>query len=72
MRFYTQQHALSTSDSRSDSRSRKKPPPAGSAPDAYFGFVAAYRNAAEKLRAGNRNQPFPTGCFPPALPFVGG
>jgi hypothetical protein len=22
--------------------------------------------------AGNRNQPFPTGCFPPALPFVGG
>jgi hypothetical protein len=40
--------------------------------DAYFGFVAAYRSAAEKLRAGNRNQPFPTGCFPPALPFVGG
>ena len=40
--------------------------------NAYFGFVAAYRNAAEKLRAGNRNQPFPSGCFPPALPFVGG
>jgi hypothetical protein len=40
--------------------------------NAYFEFVAAYRSAAEKLRAGNRNQPFPTGCFPPALPFVGG
>jgi REP element-mobilizing transposase RayT len=40
--------------------------------NAYFGFVAAYRSAAEKLRAGNRNQPFPMGCFPPALPFVGG
>jgi hypothetical protein len=40
--------------------------------NAYFGFVAAYRNAAEKLRAGQRDAPFPTGCFPPPLPFVSG
>ena len=39
---------------------------------AYFGFVAAYRNAAEKLRAGQRDPTFPRGCFPPPLPFVGG
>ena len=40
--------------------------------NAYFLFVAAYRNASEKLRAGHRDPPFPTGCFPPPLPFVGG
>jgi hypothetical protein len=40
--------------------------------NAYFLFVAAYRNTAEKLRAGQRDPPFPTGCFPPPLPFVGG
>jgi hypothetical protein len=40
--------------------------------NAYFLFVAAYRAAAEKLRAGQRDAPFPTGCFPPPLPFVGG
>ncbi len=40
--------------------------------DAYFGFVAAYRSAAEKLRAGQRDPTFPTGCFPPPLPFVSG
>ena len=40
--------------------------------NAYFLFVAAYRSAAEKLRAGHRNAQFPTGCFPPPLPFVGG
>jgi hypothetical protein len=40
--------------------------------DAYFGFVAAYRSAAEKLRAGQRDPAFPTGCFPPPLPFVSG
>jgi hypothetical protein len=39
--------------------------------NAYFLFVA-YRSAAEKLRAGQRDPPFPTGCFPPPLPFVGG
>jgi hypothetical protein len=40
--------------------------------NAYFNFVAAYRDAAAKLRAGKRDTPFPMGCFPPALPFVGG
>jgi hypothetical protein len=40
--------------------------------NAYFGFVAAYRSAAEKLRAGQRDAPFPAGCFPPPLPFVSG
>jgi hypothetical protein len=40
--------------------------------NAYFLFVAAYRNAAEKLRAGHRDPSFPSGCFPPPLPFVGG
>ncbi len=40
--------------------------------NAYFTFVAAYRDAAAKLRAGKRDTPFPMGCFPPALPFVGG
>jgi hypothetical protein len=38
----------------------------------YRAFVAAYREAAEKLRAGDRAAIFPAGCFPPALPFVGG
>jgi hypothetical protein len=40
--------------------------------DAYYWFVAAYRDAAEQLRAGRRDPPFPMGCFPPPLPFVGG
>ena len=40
--------------------------------DAYRLFVAAFREAAEKLRAGDRNAVFPLGSFPPALPFVGG
>ncbi len=39
---------------------------------AYVLFVAAYRDAAEKLRAGVRNVALPFGSFPPALPFVGG
>src|SRR4051794_10298696 len=38
--------------------------------DAYAWFVAAYRAAAEKLRAGVRDVVFPRGSFPPALPFV--
>jgi hypothetical protein len=37
---------------------------------AYRWFVAAFRGAAEKLRAGNLTVPFPAGSFPPALPFV--
>ena len=35
-------------------------------------FVAAFREAADKLRNGNRVALFPLGSFPPALPFVGG
>jgi len=38
--------------------------------EAYGYFVAAYREAAEKLRAGDRNAEFPPGSFPPQLPFV--
>jgi hypothetical protein len=38
----------------------------------YALFVAAYREAAEKLRKGDRTACFPIGSFPPALPFVGG
>lgn len=38
--------------------------------EAYHWFVAAYREAAERLRAGDRDAPFPEGCFPPSLPFV--
>jgi hypothetical protein len=62
-------------------RSKKSPAPAFHAAsqavrrglrEAYALFVAAYREAAEKLRAGNRNAGFPVGSFPPALPFVGG
>ena len=40
--------------------------------DAYAWFVAAFRQAAEKLRQGDRNAVFPAGSFPPALPFVAG
>ena len=40
--------------------------------DAYALFVAAYRAAAEKLRAGIREVVFPRGSFPPPLPFVDG
>jgi hypothetical protein len=40
--------------------------------DAYDWFVAAFRQAAERLRQGDRNAPFPSGSFPPALPFVAG
>jgi REP element-mobilizing transposase RayT len=38
--------------------------------DAYRWFVAAYREAADKLRKGDRNAAFPAGSFPPHLPFV--
>jgi transposase IS200 family protein len=40
--------------------------------EAYRLFVAAFRQAAKKLRAGDRNAVFPRGSFPPALPYVGG
>jgi REP element-mobilizing transposase RayT len=38
---------------------------------AYGLFLAAFREAAERLKAGDRLARFPNGCFPPALPFVG-
>jgi hypothetical protein len=40
--------------------------------DAYYSFVAAFREAADQLRKGNRNALFPEGSFPPAMPFVSG
>ena len=40
--------------------------------EAYRLFVDAFRQAADKLRAGDRNAVFPLGSFPPALPFVDG
>ena len=38
--------------------------------EAYSAFVAAFRTAAAKFKAGDRASPFPIGSFPPALPFV--
>jgi hypothetical protein len=40
--------------------------------EGYAWFVATFRQAAAKLRAGDRNAAFPAGSFPPALPFVSG
>jgi hypothetical protein len=40
--------------------------------EGYAWFVAAYREASEKLRNGNRMVSFPTGSFPPPLPYVAG
>ncbi|HXO21919.1 MAG TPA: transposase [Thermoanaerobaculia bacterium] len=39
--------------------------------DAYRRFVADFRDAAEKLRTGDRQADFPAGSFPTALPWVG-
>jgi len=39
---------------------------------AYAAFVGAYRAAARSLKAGVLEAPFPTGSFPPALPFRSG
>ena len=38
--------------------------------EAYSLFLAAFREAAEKLKAGDRTARFPLGSFPPGLPFV--
>jgi hypothetical protein len=38
--------------------------------EAYSLFVAAFREASERLRAGDRTARFPLGSFPPGLPFV--
>lgn len=40
--------------------------------DAYHLFLAAFRDASEKLRSGDRGARFPAGSFPPGLPFVTG
>jgi putative transposase len=40
--------------------------------EAYAIFVSAFQAAAEALRRGGRDAPFPIGSFPPALPFVAG
>jgi len=40
--------------------------------EAYKQFVAAFQDAAVRLRAGEPDVPFPAGCFPPALPWVSG
>ena len=38
--------------------------------EAYARFVAAFREASERLRNGDRTACFPIGSFPPGLPFV--
>ena len=38
----------------------------------YRWFTATFREASEKLRAGDRTVSFPAGSFPPALPFATG
>ena len=38
--------------------------------NAYGLFLASFREAAERLKAGDRLARFPNGCFPPGLPFV--
>ncbi len=61
------------------SHTKRSPAPAGHAAskaarkqmkEAYRLFVAAYREAAPRLRAGDLTAEFPPGCFPPAGPFV--
>lgn len=37
--------------------------------EAYSLFYAAYREAADKLKAGDLSAVFPEGCFPPPQPF---
>ncbi len=38
--------------------------------EAYATFLAAFQEASERLRAGDRAARFPLGSFPPRLPFV--
>jgi REP element-mobilizing transposase RayT len=40
--------------------------------EAYSWFYAAFCEAAERLKGGDRNACFPIGSFPPGLPFVSG
>jgi hypothetical protein len=39
--------------------------------EAYHLFLAAFRDAADRLRVGDRTARCPLGSFPPALPFAG-
>jgi|GEM_PF-3123858 len=39
--------------------------------EAFTWFVVAYRTAADLLKEGHLDAPFPEGCFPPGLPYVG-
>jgi hypothetical protein len=39
--------------------------------EAYALFVAAFREAAERLKNGHPRPGFPDGSFPPGAPFVG-
>jgi len=39
--------------------------------EAFAMFLLAYREASKLLRQGVKDAPFPEGCFPPGLPFVG-
>ena len=36
----------------------------------FSAFLSLYREAAEKLRAGDSTVAFPDRCFPPRLPFT--
>jgi hypothetical protein len=38
--------------------------------EAYGLFLAAFRDAADLLKQGDRSARFPVGSFPPGLPFV--
>ena len=38
--------------------------------EAYGEFVALYREAADRLRGGDREVEFPEDCFPPRLPYT--
>jgi hypothetical protein len=40
--------------------------------EAYSWFLGQFRDAAERLKAGDPDPHFPRGCFSPALPFVYG
>jgi hypothetical protein len=40
--------------------------------EAYKYFVAAFKDAAARLRAGEVEVLFPPGCFPPVSPWVSG
>ena len=62
-------------------RSKKSPAPSCHAAtkearsalqEAYRAFLDAFREAADKLKAGDRLAQFPLGSFPPGLPFVDG